>query len=160
MQNRRSASVESSLSWRAENDWTSWTTMSPLRTEAITGGKILNFFTSLVVFPAFTTLYTLIACFPTYRKSKFRSHWTEARILPPPKNGLSNAFVMCCHLNITNYLRNWNLLDRSREEGRESHVLTYEPVEEIDLEFTRFDHLFHWYFVFNKQWQLFFLGRW
>lgn len=26
---------------------------------------------------------------------------------------------------------------RSREEGRESHVLTYEPVEEIDLEFTR-----------------------
>jgi len=26
---------------------------------------------------------------------------------------------------------------RSREEGRESHILTYEPVEEIDLEFTR-----------------------
>jgi len=26
---------------------------------------------------------------------------------------------------------------RSREEGREAHVLTYEPVEEIDLEFTR-----------------------
>jgi len=26
---------------------------------------------------------------------------------------------------------------RSREEGRENHILTYEPVEEIDLEFTR-----------------------
>ena len=28
-------------------------------------------------------------------------------------------------------------LFRSREENREAHVLTYEPVEEIDLEFTR-----------------------
>jgi len=26
---------------------------------------------------------------------------------------------------------------RSRDEGREGHILTYEPVEEIDLEFTR-----------------------
>jgi len=30
-----------------------------------------------------------------------------------------------------------NISEKSREEGRESHVLTYEPVEEIDLEFTR-----------------------
>lgn len=44
--------------------------------------------------------YTLIACFPTYRKSKFRSHWIEAKILPPLKNGLSDASVMCCHINI------------------------------------------------------------
>ena len=28
-------------------------------------------------------------------------------------------------------------LTRSRDENREAHVLTYEPVEEIDLEFTR-----------------------
>ena len=48
-------------------------------------------------------------------------------------NNIHLIFHLFVKLKLTPALR------RSREEGREAHVLTYEPVEEIDLEFTRFD---------------------
>ena len=48
-------------------------------------------------------------------------------------NNIHLIFHLFVKLKLTSALR------RSREEGREAHVLTYEPVEEIDLEFTRFD---------------------
>ena len=46
--------------------------------------------------PCFYNPFTpFIACFPTYRKSKFRSHWTEAKILPP-QNKTGQATPLWC----------------------------------------------------------------
>ena len=62
MQNRRSASAGSSLSWRAGNDWTNSTTTNPSRTEAITGGFCL-FYLVLRFLPLhpFHTLFSLLS---------------------------------------------------------------------------------------------------
>ena len=117
--------------------------MNPLRTGAITGtNNLIDSWNVCFCIPCFYNPFTpFIACCPTYRKSKFRSQQFEAQILSPKRNRLKNAFVMCLHINSIHFSSVWEIeicQHRSREEGRESHVLTYEPVEEIDLEFTRF----------------------
>ena len=92
MQNRRSASAGSSLSWRAGNDWTNSTTTNPSRTEAITGGFCLF---SLVFrfLPRFYIPFTpFLACSPTYRKSKLSLKVLRLKYCYPFKTGWATPF--------------------------------------------------------------------
>ena len=56
--------------------------------------------------------------------------WAQGRLKLLPQ--FISSFQLAAQLEDYN-----QRLTRSREENREAHVLTYEPVEEIDLEFTR-----------------------
>ena len=92
MQNRRSASAGSSLSWRAGNDWTNSTTTNPSRTEATTGGFCL-FSLVLRFLPRFYIPFTpFLACSPTYRKSKLSLKVLRLKYCYPLKTGWATPF--------------------------------------------------------------------
>ena len=95
----------------AEQAGRRWILWEREQSQVQTISLILEMF--VFVFPCFYNPFTpFIACCPTYRKSKFRSQQFEAQILPPKRNGLKNAFVMCFHINSIKFsirLRNWNL---------------------------------------------------